>query len=195
MNQVALADELRTLEAARQNLRVMASSLDKFCLESAGQARCDGCDTRLADECAGVLNDRLSVLLMFFMTLARHEERLMRRVCPLQEFQARFGAHVVDHASLCGEVASIADIGSSLPPAAIYAKVINLTGHWMSEHFAIYDRVLVEFLMTSPGSFLGMAKPSDSGRGSIVNSAAEVGAYATKISGRIGCQADGMATV
>jgi hypothetical protein len=195
MNRLTLADELRTLEAERQNLRVIASTLETFCLEPAGTARCDGCDVRMADECAVLLNDRLAVLLMFMTTLARHEERLIKRACPEQEFQARFGAHVGDHANLCGELASIAEIGSSLPPAAICAKVMRLTGHLINEHFVTDDRALVEFLMASPGSVLGMAKQGDSGWGAIVNSAAEIGVFATKISGRIGSQSDGRASV
>jgi hypothetical protein len=82
-----------------------------------------------------------------------------------------------------------------MPPAAIYAKAIRLTGHWLNEHFASHDRVLVEVLMDAPRSVLEAKIMSDSGWGSIISSAAEVGLYATEISGRIGSRSDSRPSV
>jgi hemerythrin len=181
MNRLALADELRTLEAEQQNLRKIASSLETLCRESVEKARCDGCDKPMATSCAGVLNDSLAVLLIFLMTLARHEERLMRHVCTSQEFLTRFGAHVEDHANLCAELAGIAAISAALPPAAIYAKVMSLTQQWFNEHFATHDLALVDYLMRSQESAVGAASTNNVRWVSFESSAAEVGVYANKI--------------
>jgi hemerythrin len=183
---MVLADELRTLEGEHQNLQLLVSALEAHCLRPQEKEQCNTCDKRMASECVEILNDRLAVLIMFLMTLARHEERLMKNACPNAEFLPRFGAHVEDHANLCAELAEVAGIGSSLPPAAIYAQVIRLAGRWLNEHFATYDRVMVEFLIDSPRAALEAANSSNAGWASIADAAAPVGVYAIQTSARLG---------
>ncbi len=197
MNRIALAHELRSLQAQHQNLHVITANLAAYCANHVGKGQCGECDAGIAGECADLLNDRLAVLLMFFTTVARHEERLMKRVSSQHEYLNLFGAHIEDHADLCAELAEIAAAAPS--PATdgtasantIYARVIRLTGRWVTDHFTTYDHALLERLAITPTPITLAETVCLNGLNwlSIATVAAEVGVYAVNSSGAIDSQA------
>jgi hemerythrin len=184
MTGFVLADEFRILESEHHNLQIMATSFEAFCQNAQASCQCAGCDQRMAAQCAGTLEASLAVLTLFLTTLARHEERLMKQVCSVGEFETLFGAHVEDHANLCAALAGITASSASSRPAATYIKVIGLTRHWLHEHFATFDHVLVELLMLSPAGTMKTAPASVSTWQSTFGSALEVGVIASGMSGR-----------
>jgi hemerythrin len=149
LGRMGLIDEMRLLDAEHGKLKDIASLLESQCLRIGRNRPCDDCTETLLAACADVANDALVDLLNFSMLHTEHEERIMKCLCPAQEFMARFADHLEDHANLSGVLTRLAGKPPSTPPSVMIGDLVKLTHRWMGDHLSKFDSGLIEAIETA----------------------------------------------